>query len=420
MSRRALIVAVSGLLAAGAVQAGAAPVADGTISGRVAPDLRPTAGSIADARAIDVSNLTIAGSGSVSTAGTYTLKVPPGVYLVTVDKVGARAAPVRGYARLVRVRSGGRASPPIVTRRPQSAQLSQLAGGKPVVAVKEFAGSGPHAYVGRALADMLTTDLVGSPCVVLVEWIRRAEVLDEIRLQQSKRFDPSTRVRPGRLLQPDIFVEGSVTTTQSSISWNVRMREIRSGRIIASVNGRAGDDLFAKEVELARQLRKKLEELCLPARVEGTFSGELTAGGKTTFTGSILFVREEIQSSPGTVTYKVAKVKFVTTIDGAPACQGTATERVSLANADPNLSKLVLSTERTPGKGYRYFVVSLFQSPQPRQVTFTCNGAPATVPWIPAAALNTGSSQYTDGTSFKGTNNELPPNTYTWNLKGSR
>jgi len=419
VSKRGLIATMAGLFAAGAVQAGVAPAADGTITGRVAPDLRPTAGSIADARAIDVSSLTIVRGGSVSKAGTYTLKVLPGVYLVTVDKIGARAAPVRGYSHLVRVRSGGKASPPAVTRRLQGEQRRQLVRGKPAIAVTQFAGSGPYAYVARGLADMLTTDLSASPCVVLVEWIRRAEVIAEIRLQQNKSFDPSTRVRPGRLIQPDIFVEGSVATTESSVSAGIRLRDIKSGRVVAGVSATARD-IFEVEAELVRQLLKKLEEFCLPARVEGTFSGELTAGGKATFSGSILFVREETQASPGTVTYKVAKVEFTTTIDGTPVCQGTATERVSLANADPNLSKLVLSTERTPGKGYRYFVVSLFQSPQPRQVTFTCNGAPATVPWIPAAALNTGSSHFTDGTSFKGTNNELPPNTYTWDLKGSR
>jgi hypothetical protein len=44
---------------------------------------------------------------------------------------------------------------------------------------------------------------------------------------------------------------------------------------------------------------------------------------------------------------------------------------------------------------------------------------PAPPRWIPAAGLYTGSNKYTDGIVFKGTNNELKPNTYTWDLKGS-
>jgi hypothetical protein len=53
-----------------------------------------------------------------------------------------------------------------------------------------------------------------------------------------------------------------------------------------------------------------------------------------------------------------------------------------------------------------------------RQITFTCNGTPATTPWVPAAALNTGSEKFSDGLEFKGTNAELKPNTYTWSLRG--
>jgi hypothetical protein len=419
LSTRGLIAAAAAILVVCASQAGAAPVADGKIAGRVAPALRPASGSETSVQAVDASNLTVAASGQVTRAGTYRLTVPPGVYLVAAAKVGRRTSPASGFSRLVRVRDGRTASPPQIRRRPQSAAGGSRVDGKPVLAVKEFTTQ-PSGIHGRALAGMLETDLfiAGDPCIVLVEWMRRADILAEIRLQQSNLVDPSTRVTP-RLIRPDIFVEGSVSTSATSISWNVRMRQIGSGRIVARDSGSvpwAGYLEVSKDI--AERLLAQLGASCLPKRVEGSFSGELTVAGKTTFTGKIRFDRIDPPPSRGLAEYRVSRVEFTTTIDGRPACQGTATEKVTLANVDTNLSKLVIDAKPV-AKRYRYFVVSMFQSPRPRQITFTCNGTPATIPWVPAAALHTGSSNFTDGVVFKGTNNELKPNTYTWDLKAT-
>lgn len=419
MRRRRLLVAGIGVLVVSASQAGAAPVAEGKITGRVAPALRPASGSETVVQALDASNLTVAAGGEVTRAGTYRLTVPPGVYLVSAEKLGRRTPAASGFSRLVRVRDGRTASPPQITRRPQSAARGSRVDGKPVLAVKEFT-TRPSGTEGRALAGMLQTDLwiAGNPCVVLVEWMRRADILAEIRLQQSKFVDPSTRVTPN-LTQPDIFVEGSVSTTASSVSWSVRMREIRTGRIVARDSARVP---WARYLDVSGEIAKRLlEQLgadCLPQRIEGSFSGELTVAGTTTFTGEVRFDRIEPPPTRGLAEYRVSRVEFTTTIDGRPTCQGSATQRVTLTNVDPNLAKLVIDTHRDRSKGYRYFVVSMFQSPEQRMVTFVCNGAPVTTPWIPAAGLYTGSNKFTDGIVFKGTNNELKPNTYTWDLKG--
>ena len=420
MSRLGAALAALGVLVACAAQAGAAPVADGKITGRVAPALRPASGAQTTAEAIDASNLMVAAHGNVTRAGTYRLSVPPGVYLVGVDKVARRIAPVTGYSRLVRVAGGRTVSPPQITRRPQHVAGATLRDGKPVIAVKEFTatGSPPHARLGRGFATMLETDILG-PCVVVVEWMRRSEVLAEIRLQQSRFVDPSTRVTP-RLIQPEIFVEGSIALGQSSFSWNIRMRNARTGRIVARDSGSgSADDFFDVTAGIAERLLEQLGATCLPPRFEGTFSGELVVSGKTTFNGKIRFDRIDPPPAKDLVTYRVSKVEFETTIDGRPACQGTATEKVTLTNVDPRISQLVIDPHRIKGKGYRYFVVSMFQSPRQRQVTFTCNGAPVSVPWVPAAALNTGSSNFTDGTKLKGRNAEMAPSVYVWELFGS-
>lgn len=414
------LTAVAACALVACTQVGAAPVADGKIAGRVAPALRPASGAQTTAQAIDASNLMVAASGNVTRAGTYKLSVPPGVYLVGVDKVGRRTAPATGYSRLARVADGRTISPPQITRRPQDAASVALHDGKPVIAVKEFTATGsPQAGLGRGFATMLEVDIVTNPCVVVVEWMRRADVLAEIRLQQSRFVDPSTRVTP-RLIQPEIFVEGSIAIGQSSFSWNIRMRNVRTGRIVARDSGSApGDRFFEVTPEIAERLLEQLGATCLPPRFEGTFSGELVVSGKTTFNGKIRFDRIDPPPAKGLVTYRVSRVEFTTTIDGRPGCQGTATAKVTLTNVDQRTSQLVIDPHRIKGKGYRYFVVSMFQSPQPRQVTFTCNGAPASVPWVPAAALNTGSSNFTDGQKLKGRNSEMAPSVYTWDLDGT-
>jgi hypothetical protein len=420
MRRPPLLGAAAVLLLATASQVGAAPAANGKITGRVAPALRPTALTETTVLAIDASNLSVAGNTLATRAGTYSVTVPPGVYLAAAERVGQGAPEARGLSRLVRVKSGKAVSPPQITRRPQSSSGSSRHEGKLVLAVKELTAPSGRPE-GRGLASMLQTDLwiVGHHCITLVEWMRRADILAEIRFQRSKSVDPSTRVTP-RLIQPDVFVEGSVSTTGSSISWNIRLRRAGGGVVATDRGSVPMSQYLTVSRDIAERLLDKLGEDCLPTTIEGTFSGDLRVAGRSTFNGKIRFVRILPPRASGIAEYKVARVEFTTTIQAGGNCQGSATERVMLTNPDPNLSKLILETRPIPGKGYRYTIVSMFQRATPRQVTFTCNGAPASVPWIPAAALNTGSQKFTDGATFEGTNNEIATNVYRWKLEGSK
>jgi hypothetical protein len=234
---------------------------------------------------------------------------------------------------------------------------------------------------------MLQTDLwiAGHHCITLVEWMRRADILAELRFQRTRFVDPSTRVTPN-LIRPDVFVQGSVSTTASSISWNIQLRRVGSGRVVASDNGSVPWSQYVTiSRDIAERLLDKLGEDCLPSVIEGSFSGDLRVAGRTNFDGKIRFVRIQPSRASGIAEYRVARVEFTTTIAAGPGCQGSATERVTLTNVDPNLSKLILETRPVPGKGYRYTIVSMFQRSAPQQITFTCNGAPLSIPWIPAA-----------------------------------
>lgn len=419
----------------------------GTLRGSVAAALRPSAGAVTTVRAIDAQNGTTSARGRVGASGAYRLSAPPGVYLVVVEKVSRRARPVTGFGRLVRVRGGQTSVLRTVNpgsagaRRTTAAVLSTrapalgsrsgaavAAGGPPAVAVRYFTGSGPFAILGKGLADMIVTDLVGSRCYVVVEWERRDLLLAEIRLQQSRWVDPSTRVTP-RWIQPTIFVEGSVSTTESSVSWNIRMREIASGRIIGSDRGTAGAgaSFFDAELALAKRLRKQLEqELC--GRFTGQFSGrtrEVAAGVQTldySFTGTVTFARNDaVDRWPGFASYTIERIDYTTTFTLSGLCTGRAIESVSPARDDQPGNTLHVARDVTAAKGRKYEINFNVERPARATLRATCSGTPVDYPWSAVAQIFTAAAPfYADATAtrLQGTYN-LPgtPVTYTWDLR---
>ena len=144
------------------------------------------------------------------------------------------------------------------------------------MAVRYFQGSGPYAYMGKGLADMVVTDLVSSAppeCkMAVVEWEKRAEIQKEIDLQQRPEFDPSTRVEKN-WIDPQYFVEGSVRSTESSMSWSLQLRDIKSGRVVAKDDGNVSDnDMIDASEGIARRL---IDKLCRQGR---DYSGRPLAG----------------------------------------------------------------------------------------------------------------------------------------------
>jgi len=147
----------------------------------------------------------------------------------------------------------------------------------PAVAIVPFKGSGPNAYMGKGLAEMVVTDVVqlAPPrCkLVVVEWARRAEVEAEIKLQQRPEFDPSTRVKPGHLIDPRYFVEGSVTTSQTETGWSLQLRDSKTNRIVARDVGKETEG-SVMEVASQRIARRLLNSLCSTG---ADYSGRRTA-----------------------------------------------------------------------------------------------------------------------------------------------
>ena len=420
----------------------ARPVKTGTVAGHVTVALRPSAGSVTVARAIDAENGTIAASRRIGASGSFQFAVTPGVYLVIVEKVSLHAPPVTGFGRLARAHAGRRSVIPTI--KPGSAAKRTLsategvelesatgrvdvAANGPAVAVKEMTVSGPYAIVAKGLDDLLYTYLFGSSCYVLVEWEKRALILNEIRFQRSRYGDPSTRITP-RLIAPTVFVEGSVATTEAGSRWSIRARDVASGQIIASDSGSAAWTPYVEAwASIGRRLRAQVEkELC--GRFMGSFSGRTRegAGGQTldySFAGTVTFTRSSNNSRLGYTSYRIARITYRTTFTLGGACTGTASATVSLGPDDQPSNELHVAKSVTPGKGRRYEINFTVQSPARSPLRATCSGTAVDYPWSAVAQVITPPAQlYADASATRLRGTRTVPGTpisYTWNLRGA-
>ncbi len=121
------------------------------------------------ARAVDAQTGRIVQAVQASRSGAYALRVPAGVYLVaaSVDARGVR--PRASFTAPVRAQRGRRTIQRVSLRGPRTSHA--MPSGPPSVAVKAVTGSGPNAYLGKGLADMLITGAVpgdGSGCTPTV------------------------------------------------------------------------------------------------------------------------------------------------------------------------------------------------------------------------------------------------------------
>ena len=103
------------------------------------------------------------------------------------------------------------------------AQEAALAGVEPAagtVAVFPFLFTGVDAQfapLGRALAELTTSDLARLGRVNVLERARVQFLLDELALAEEGRVDPATAVRGGRLLGAGRVVQGSVDATDDAV-----------------------------------------------------------------------------------------------------------------------------------------------------------------------------------------------------------
>lgn len=136
---------------------------------------------------------------------------------------------------------------------------------KPTVAVLYFGygGKTPEMEVLRkGLAQMLISDLSGYGTVRLVERERLQEILEELDLAQSARFDAATVAQVGKLLGAQYLVMGDYFDLMNNLRVDARVIEVKTGQILRALGARgSADEFFTLEQKLSGELNKALEEI---------------------------------------------------------------------------------------------------------------------------------------------------------------
>lgn len=130
---------------------------------------------------------------------------------------------------------------------------------RPVVAVLYFdnlTGDRDFDVFQKGLADMMVTDLVASEAVDVVEREKLQAVLDELRLQRSRSFDPATAVRLGRLVGASHAVTGAVQEVRERLRLSVRVIDLTTDRVPVA------QEVFGPKDKLF-ELQQRLVELLL-------------------------------------------------------------------------------------------------------------------------------------------------------------
>jgi hypothetical protein len=249
-----------GVAAVMAVSAPAADAADVKLSGSLRGTKLPKrSAGVSLLQAMNLSDGTITATQYLSRRGRFSVKVPPGPYGLLAGSVFfKKKRPTVKLVGALLAKSGKSRRLPLSLRRSAS---------QPIVGVNYFTGGAYHQNHG--FADLVETDLffqIGKPCqYTLVELKRRAEVVSEIRRQQTKYYDPASRVKVGLLKQPTAVVNGSVTGQGDDLSYNVRVVDSRTGKVKGTVSGRTtGGDWVKASGDIAEQLAKII---CQPDEV---------------------------------------------------------------------------------------------------------------------------------------------------------
>src|SRR5437867_10796478 len=123
-------------------------------------------------------------------------------------------AAVRALAQLA-LRTQATATAKLALQREST--LTALAPEPSTVAVlpMTIAGDSSLQPLSRGLAELMVTDLAMVRSLRLLERIQVGALLDELKLGQSGRADPSTAARVGRLLRAERMVQGVASMTQN-------------------------------------------------------------------------------------------------------------------------------------------------------------------------------------------------------------
>ncbi len=127
---------------------------------------------------------------------------------------------------------------------------------KQTVAVLDFESIGSEEHLGKAVAEIMRTELVGTDRFRVVERAQIKQALQEQALQMSGATDTENAVKIGKLLGADLIIVGSVVKIGNSYTVNSRMIDVKTGEAQLGRNA-TGTDLNLL-TSLSRELIDRL------------------------------------------------------------------------------------------------------------------------------------------------------------------
>ena len=113
---------------------------------------------------------------------------------------------------------------------------------KPTIAVLDFESVGSEEHLGKAVSEIMRTELIGTRKFRVVERSQINKALSEQQMQKSGIVDEKSAVQLGKLLGADSIIIGSVVKIGTAYTINSRMIDVKTGEATLGKNV-TGNDL---------------------------------------------------------------------------------------------------------------------------------------------------------------------------------
>jgi TolB-like protein len=123
---------------------------------------------------------------------------------------------------------------------------------KSTVAVLDFESIGAEEHLGKAVAEIIRTELVGTEDYQVVERAQINRALSEQALQKSGLIDDKSAVQLGKIIGADLIVIGSVVKIGTAYTINSRMIDVKTGE------AKLGRNVTGNDLNLLTSLSQEL------------------------------------------------------------------------------------------------------------------------------------------------------------------
>ncbi|HOJ51846.1 MAG TPA: FlgO family outer membrane protein [Syntrophales bacterium] len=148
---------------------------------------------------------------------------------------------------------------------------------KSTIAVIDFEAIGAEGHLGRAIAEIVRTEIIGTRMYRVVERSQMNRILSEQKMHYSGLVDDKNAVEIGKILGADKVVIGSVVRIGNNYTINARLIDVKTGEATLGKNVTGGD--LNTLTDLSRELvdslfvisRVSTPSVKTPVRTEGDY-----------------------------------------------------------------------------------------------------------------------------------------------------